>query len=57
VEQQALPEKAQGKVFAVRYPEECFNGDSDDGSNDEKKPSDSEDNESECEEDIDMDEN
>jgi hypothetical protein len=44
---------------AVLYPEECFNGggDSDDGSNDEEEPSDSEYNASECEEDIDMDEN
>jgi hypothetical protein len=64
MEQQAfvinnLPAKAQEKGFAVLYPEECFNGggDNDDGSNDEEEPSDSEDNASECEEDIDMDEN
>ena len=57
MEQQAfvinnLPAKAQEKGFAVLYPEECFNGggDSDDGSNVEEEPSDSEDNGSECEE-------
>ena len=55
-----FPAKAWDKVFAVLYPEECFNGgggggDSDDESNDEEEMSDSEDEE--CEEDIDMEDN